>query len=59
MGMFNSINLIDTDDDTCPVRVDCNAQSVSLVTIGKQNYPLHGNEMRTTLKLKASDIQQT
>lgn len=39
--------------------VDCFAQSLFLVTIGKQNYPLAWYEMRTTLKLKASDIQQT
>lgn len=49
----------DKDDDTCPMRVDYNAQSVILVTIGKQDYPLPWDEMKTTLKLKASDTQQT
>lgn len=34
-------------------------KSVFLVTIGKQNYPLPWDEMKTTLKLKASDKQQT
>lgn len=53
--ILDSINRIHKDDDTCPMRVDCNAQSVFLVTIGKQKYPR--NEMKTTLK--ASDIQQT
>lgn len=55
--VLDSIYIIDKNDDTCPMRVDCNAQSVSLVTIGKQNYPLPLDEMKT-MKLKASDIQQ-
>lgn len=41
----------------CPMRVDCNAKSVILLTIGKQNNPLPWDEMKTTLKLKACDIQ--
>lgn len=41
------------------MRVDCNAQSVFLATIGKQNYPLLWNEMTTTLKVKSNGMQQT
>lgn len=57
VNFLDSITRKDKNDDMCPMRVDCNAQSVILVTIGKQNYPLHWDEMKTTLKLKASDIQ--
>ena len=59
VDFLDSITLEDKDDDICPMKVDCNAQSVILVTIGKQSYPLSWDEMKTTLKLKASDIQQT
>lgn len=34
-------------NDTCPVRVDCNAHSVFVVTIGKQNYPSSWDGVKT------------
>lgn len=34
-------------NETCPVRVDCNAHSVFIVTIGRQNYPSSWDGVRT------------
>lgn len=41
------------------MRVSFNAHSVFVATIGKHNNLLHWDEMKTTLKLEAIDIEQT
>lgn len=39
-------------NETCPVRVDCNAHSVFVVTIGRQNYPSSWDGVRTESDIK-------
>lgn len=42
--ILKSVSHKDNKDDICPMRVDCN---VILVTIGKQDYRLSWDEMKT------------
>lgn len=58
MWYFFLLNF-DKADDTCPMRVSFNAHSVFVATIGKHSNLLHRDEMKTTLKLEAIDIEQT